>query len=149
MLRIISGSERETRLAGEKFSGFLSRGDVVLLNGPLGSGKTVFAKGILRGFGFDEKKVKSPSFILVREYKTKKYPVYHLDLYRIKSPGELVDLGYEDYFYSPGGVTLIEWPSRAADFIREGFSVSISYSGKDRRILEFEEKNRDKIIMDL
>lgn len=149
MLRLISGSDRETKLAGEKFSGFLSKGDVVLLNGPLGAGKTVFAKGILRGFGFDENKVKSPSFILVREYKTKKCPVYHLDLYRIKSPGELVDFGYEDYFYSPGGITLIEWPSRAADFIWEGFSVSISYSGQDKRILEFEEKNRDKIILDL
>lgn len=84
---------------------------IICLIGPLGAGKTVFAKGLIRGIGV-KSIVKSPSFVLVREYQGR-LPVFHFDLYRIKGTEAMEDLGYREYFYSDA-VTLIEW----ADSIR-------------------------------
>ncbi|MPN38032.1 tRNA threonylcarbamoyladenosine biosynthesis protein TsaE [bioreactor metagenome] len=81
-------------------------GDIYCLNGDLGSGKTVFAKGFAKGLDIPDE-VTSPTFAIVNEYKGR-LPLYHFDVYRISSPEEMEDTGYEEYFFG-AGVCLIEW----------------------------------------
>ena len=132
-MRFITNSARETKTLAKKFSKSLAEGDVVIFEGPLGTGKTVFVKGILKGFGFREKDVISPSFTIIREHKKKDLRVYHIDLYRIEKKEELLNLGYEDYFYSPRGISLIEWGGRVEDILPKYIKVRISFKGFDKR----------------
>jgi len=92
----------------------LKPGDIITLNGELGAGKTCLAKGIARGMGIAGH-VTSPTFTLINEYAGK-IPLFHLDVYRLGSPDELEDLGYEEYFYG-SGVTLIEWAGLVEEYL--------------------------------
>jgi len=95
------------RIGGE----LLRPGSVVALMGDLGTGKTVFAKGVAQGLGVaDDQEITSPSFVLVNEYSGR-FPVYHVDLYRLHHTREVEDLGWEELISSPG-VTLIEWAEK-------------------------------------
>ncbi len=85
----------------------LEKGDIICLIGDLGVGKTVFTQGVANGLGVQEY-VNSPTFTLVQEYTEGRLPMYHFDVYRISSPWDMDDLGYEEYFYGDG-VCLIEW----------------------------------------
>ena len=143
-MRIVSYSPQETKFIGERFAYLLSIGDVVLLEGILGSGKTVFIKGILKRFGFPDKEVVSPSFTLIREYLLKDFPIYHIDLYRIKVKEELINLGYEDYFYQPKGITLIEWGDRIEEILVHYIKVKISFVKQDKRIIDISTKGYPK-----
>jgi tRNA threonylcarbamoyladenosine biosynthesis protein TsaE len=84
----------------------LDSGDVVCLYGDLGAGKTIFAQGVARGLGIEDT-VTSPTFTLINEYQGR-LPFYHMDVFRLCSPLEMEDLGYEEYFFG-SGVTLVEW----------------------------------------
>ncbi len=110
MAKYLSESPEETREIGRNLGRQLSRGDIVGLIGELGSGKTVLAQGICQGLEVREA-VKSPSFIIITQYEGD-IPVYHFDLFRIRSDKELLELGYEDYFYGDG-VTIVEWAEKA------------------------------------
>ena len=103
-------SEAETSAAGRELARTLSSGSVVLLFGDLGAGKTAFARGLAAGLGIDPGEVSSPTFTLVQEYRGGRLPLYHVDLYRLKSI-EVDDLGLEELTIE-GGVTAIEWPDR-------------------------------------
>jgi len=103
-------SEAETSAAGRELARTLSSGSVVLLFGDLGAGKTAFARGLAVGLGIDPGEVSSPTFTLVQEYRGGRLPLYHVDLYRLKSI-EVDDLGLEELTIE-GGVTAIEWPDR-------------------------------------
>ncbi len=95
------------RVAGE----LLGPGSVVALMGDLGTGKTVFVKGVAQGLGMtDEREITSPSFVLVNEYSGR-WPIYHVDLYRLHHAREVEDLGWEELISSPG-VILIEWAEK-------------------------------------
>lgn len=95
---------------------WLTQGTVIALMGDLGTGKTVFAKGVAKGVGVaDEREVTSPSFVLVNEYQGR-FPVYHVDLYRLHQARELEDLGWEELISTPG-VTMIEWAEKALKFL--------------------------------
>ncbi|MBU1356402.1 MAG: tRNA (adenosine(37)-N6)-threonylcarbamoyltransferase complex ATPase subunit type 1 TsaE [Candidatus Edwardsbacteria bacterium] len=107
---ITTSSPEDTKAFGQKLSAQLKPGQVVCLFGNLGSGKTCLAQGICRGWGVQEPVV-SPSFTLLNEY-TARHPIYHFDLYRLKSPDELLNIGYEEYLYGDG-LVLIEWPENA------------------------------------
>lgn len=110
---IESFSEKETWDLGFHIGKSCHPGEVVLLNGDLGVGKTVFTKGFAAGLGIEEP-VCSPTFTIVQIYESGRLPLYHFDVYRIADVEEMEEIGYEDYFYGEG-VCLIEW----AKLIRE------------------------------
>jgi len=116
-MKYVTGSPGETFDLGFEFGKKLKPGDVVALIGELGAGKTVFTKGIARALGVKEYEyVNSPSFVIVKEYSSRKMPLYHFDLYRLRSSHDLETVGYEEYFYS-AGVSVIEWADRAPDVL--------------------------------
>ena len=110
---IESRSEKDTFALGQKLGGDCRPGDIVLLNGDLGVGKTVFTKGFGKGLGIEEP-ISSPTFTIMQIYESGRLPLYHFDVYRIGDIEEMDEIGYEDYFYGEG-VCLIEW----AGLIRE------------------------------
>ena len=106
-------SDKETLEFGKKLGENAVPGMIICLDGDLGTGKTVIAKGIALGLGITEP-VSSPTFTVVKEYHEGKLPLYHFDVYRIEDPAEMEEIGYEEYFFG-NGVTVVEW----ADMINE------------------------------
>lgn len=103
-------SEAETSALGAHLAGLAEGGDVILLDGTLGTGKTVLARGFIRALTTPTTDVPSPTFTLVQEYESPRAPLYHFDLYRLEDPDEIYELGIEDAFAD--GISLIEWPDR-------------------------------------
>ena len=118
-METISKSEKETIHLAQELAVRLRPGAVVLLKGPLGSGKSVFARGLIRALAGDPAlEVPSPTFTLVQRYETPAGPVSHFDLYRIKDFSEVFELGWEDALYE--GLTLVEWPERLGGLTPKG-----------------------------
>jgi len=129
-------SEEELVAWGEQFGGEVTPPLVVTLSGELGAGKTTLAQAICRGYGVSEP-VTSPTFALVHEYLSPRSRVYHLDLYRIRSPDELTNLGWDDLIEADA-LILIEWPENAGGRTpRDHVPISLQHlPGKpDRRLL--------------
>ena len=134
--RTVESSEAMHAL-GREIAQCLRVGDVLLLHGDLGAGKTTLAQGVAEGLGI-ESPVQSPTFTLVREHDAKAMKLYHLDLYRLESPDELENIGYEAYIEPTDGVSLIEWPERAGDWLPDRFLlVQIDHLGRDGRRVTF------------
>ena len=106
MEKLISNSENETKLIGKKFAEKLKKGDVVVLTGDLGSGKTKFTEGVLQYFGLEDE-ISSPTFTIVNEYSSENGTIYHFDVYRLEDEDEFYAIGGEEYFQK--GICLIEW----------------------------------------
>jgi len=136
-LEIITESPVQTLDLGRILGELLTEGSFVALMGGLGSGKTVLAKGIAQGFGVaDEREVTSPSFVLVNEYRGRG-PVYHVDLYRVESPGEVEGIGWDEFISGPG-VTLVEWADKAESYLpEERMEVHLEWAGEGKRRLLF------------
>ena len=118
MRSIAISSLKELDSAAARFLALAKGHDVLAFSGELGAGKTTFIQAICRNLGI-EVDVNSPTFSLVNEYFTPDgNSIFHFDLYRIESSGELYDMGYEEYFYS-GSLCLIEWPEKASRLIPE------------------------------
>jgi tRNA threonylcarbamoyladenosine biosynthesis protein TsaE len=115
-LEMISNSPEQTRKIGIKLGELAASGDVILLVGPLGAGKTCLTQGIARGLGIYEYTA-SPSFVLVREYQGK-LPLYHIDLYRLDRVEEVAQLGLDDYLYG-NGVCVVEWADKGLSVLPE------------------------------
>lgn len=131
-------SAEAMRSLGAEIAASLAIGDVLMLHGDLGAGKTTLTQGIAAGLGVDGP-VQSPTFTLVREHQGRAMKLYHLDLYRLVDPDELENLGYEVYLDPPDGVSVIEWPERAGDWLPERFTlVRIEHLGGDRRQVTIE-----------
>jgi len=138
--RVVSSSPEETESLGEKLAEKLSSGAVVALFGELGAGKTCFIRGVCRGLKVKEK-ITSPSFIIINHYRGT-LPVYHIDLYRLKSHQEFLCLGYEEYLFGEG-VTLIEWAEKAEPYLPpETLSVSMRIVDETRREVRFSREPR-------
>ena len=115
MREIRISSEKETRKFGKKLADKLKRGDVLALVGDLGTGKTTLTKAIAAGLGVTET-VTSPTFTIVKEYNSGRIPMFHFDVYRLKSGEELFTVGAEEYF-DAGGVCIIEWADKIAEIL--------------------------------
>src|SRR5579863_4629068 len=135
-LDIISHSSAQTQRLGMRLGELLQGGELLLLDGQLGTGKTTFTQGLAVGMGIEEV-VSSPTFTLLKEYGVRSIeasgtsvvlhqqgshtrgrvgpPLYHFDLYRLDNPDEIVDLGFEEYFFD-SGVCVVEWADKADQF---------------------------------
>jgi len=109
----ISHSPAETRSLGQSLGQAAERGWVIALSGDLGAGKTELVKGLAHGLGATTR-VHSPTFTLVNEYGGGRLTLFHLDLYRLETPGQMIAAGLEP-FLQPDGVTVIEWAERIYD----------------------------------
>jgi tRNA threonylcarbamoyladenosine biosynthesis protein TsaE len=127
---VTTSSEEETSQAGERFAARLQGGDVVLLYGDLGAGKTAFVRGIARGLGAPPDDVTSPTFTLMQEYRGR-VTLVHVDLYRL-SPEEVGALGIEESTDAPS-VIAIEWAERWKQAPPEAWVVRITDEGGDKR----------------
>ena len=116
---MITKSAAETRALGEKLAGRLQPGDVLLLEGDLGAGKSELTRGIAKGLGVTET-VTSPSFTILNVYEGGRLRMYHFDWYRLQGAGEIWEAGLDEYL-GQDGVTLIEWAERAPECVPERF----------------------------
>ncbi len=136
-LIFISNSPEETFEIAKKLSYEIRQGDIIALIGNLGSGKTIFVKGICEGLGAQQNPL-SPTFSIINEYKGK-FVIYHFDFYRIKNIEELYDIGFEDYFNNDG-ICLIEWADLFEEILPEKYiRVTIEFG---------ESENQRKIIIE-
>jgi tRNA threonylcarbamoyladenosine biosynthesis protein TsaE len=126
-----TSSEDETAAAGEALGRETRAGDVILLYGDLGAGKTAFVRGLARGVGANPDEVSSPTFTIVQEYAGASATLYHVDLYRLEA-AEIDDLGLED-LVAGDGVVAIEWAERWAGRPDDVTEVWIEDLGEDRR----------------
>ena len=127
-----TSGEAETAAAGAGLAPVLRTGDVVLLSGELGAGKTAFVRGLARALGVPEEDVTSPTFTLVQEYRASTTVLFHVDLYRL-SPREVEDLGLDEMIGE--GILAIEWPDRWVDPPAAAYDVQIEHLGGDRRVV--------------
>ncbi len=115
VLSITSHSEEETLALAKRLAASFVTGDLLVLTGPLGAGKTVFVRGLVQGRGLNELMVSSPSFGMVNEYPGE-LPLFHFDLYRIKNPAELYEIGWDEYLLRDG-IVVVEWGEKAANLL--------------------------------
>jgi tRNA threonylcarbamoyladenosine biosynthesis protein TsaE len=129
-----SFSDAETMDIAKELTAILMPGDIIALLGPLGTGKTVFVKGLAVGLEC-QMPVRSPTFSLINEYPGH-IPLYHIDFYRLEGQAEIEDLGWTDYLNSDG-VVVIEWAERVKNLLPENrFEVYLSFLGLDGRKIE-------------
>ena len=112
---MITHSPMETRAFGARLARSLRAGDVLLLEGDLGAGKSELTRGIAAGLGIDDP-VPSPSFTILNVYETGRLPLYHFDWYRLREAEELFELGMDEYL-GGDGVAVVEWPSRCPEAV--------------------------------
>jgi tRNA threonylcarbamoyladenosine biosynthesis protein TsaE len=149
-MKFLSTSVKETFGIGEKIAKNLGKGDIVCLFGDLGSGKTVITKGIAAGLGIKKSKVISPTFVLIRQHRTKNnLALYHFDLYRLRDCQDVAVLGYEEFFYG-GGISIIEWADRLKQLMpQECMKIRLSVKGKTSRLVEISCRgNRSRRLME-
>ena len=133
---IVTHSPGETFQIGQALGGMAKPGDVLLLQGPLGTGKTLLTQGLAKGLGITAP-VTSPTFIIVNQYPGPLI-LYHVDLYRIEATAEAIDLGLDDYFFGDG-VCVVEWPERAPSAMPpEHLLVVLEHVGEQERRLSFQ-----------
>lgn len=131
--QIKTASSEETFKLGKRLAPYLEPGNVITLEGDLGTGKTVFAKGIAEGLGVTEH-VTSPTFTMIKEYNGS-LPLYHMDVYRLEHSEE--DLGFAEYFYGDG-VTLVEWAQFIEDYLpAERLNIKLKYIDEHMRLITF------------
>ena len=130
----ISHSLAETEALGEAWGRAAASGLVIGLTGDLGAGKTQLVKGLARGLGITAL-VHSPTFTLVNEYAGGRLPLFHLDLYRLETRGQIIAAGLEEYFCRPAGVAVIEWAERWFGEIKNSKLEMQNHSKRFQRVL--------------
>lgn len=115
-MNFLSNNVEDTILLGEKLGKLLKPGDIICLNGELGTGKTHFVKGIAKGLDIEDN-ITSPTFAIVNEYKGR-LKLYHFDVYRVNDPDEIEAIGFDEYIFSDA-VSIIEWSNYIEQLIPE------------------------------
>ncbi len=139
----ICKSSEETFRLGEKIGESLNGGEMILLKGTLGAGKTLLTKGIVNSLQFDIDEVTSPSFTLVNLYKAEKFEVYHIDLWRIDEKSDAAfAVGLNEILENENAVLIIEWAERLKNFTfpEKTFCVKLEGDGDDPRKISISEK---------
>ena len=138
MQEIILNSEKETLELGKKIARELKIGDVLVLCGDLGVGKTKLTEGILTYFGL-QNEISSPTFTIVNEYQTETFPIYHFDVYRLSDSDEFLSIGGDEYFEK--GVSIIEWGELIEDILPQQYkkiTFSRDLENENKRIVMLE-----------
>ena len=140
MNKYITRSEKDTINFAKNFAKDLKSGDIIVLSGELGSGKTKFVQGILEYFGL-ENEISSPTFTIVNEYNSEKMNIYHFDVYRLEDSDEFYAMGGDEYFSN--GICLIEWGEMIEDILPKPYTkITFKKSNDD---LDYRELNIDVI----
>ena len=130
--KITTHNEKETLELAQNFESEKFPNMIICLNGELGSGKTMFTKGIANGLGIEEV-ITSPTFTIIKEYLDGEMPLYHMDVYRLD--GDTSGVGIEDY-YNKGGIVVIEWANTIKDILpEERLDIKFKISGENSRTL--------------
>lgn len=151
MSKFISHNENETKEIASKLASKLDRGDIIVLSGDLGSGKTKFTEGFLSNWGLEDE-ISSPTFTIVNEHKKDDTNIYHLDVYRLADMGEFYSIGGTEYFTN--GICVIEWGELIEDILPQNY-IKISFSKDDNdysiRYLDFKAygERLSKVIKEL
>jgi tRNA threonylcarbamoyladenosine biosynthesis protein TsaE len=137
LLTVVTSRVEETIALGERVGRLASAGDFIALTGELGSGKTHFARGVAVGLGIGPSvHVTSPTYTLVNTY-TGRLQLHHFDLYRLAGEPDVIELGFEEYFYG-SGVCIVEWAERLQALLPvERISVTFTYLDENARIVTF------------
>ena len=129
-------SPAETEALGAALGRVLSPGTVIAYRGDLGAGKTAFTRGLARGLGYADP-VTSPTYTIVNEYLGGRLPLFHFDMYRLRSSEDLWDIGWEDYL-DRGGICAVEWSENVEDALEDALTVTIGKLGEGSRRITIE-----------
>ena len=143
---IKSNNTADTLKIGNSLSKLLSKGDIVVLSGELGSGKTKFVEGFLENYGL-ENEISSPTFNIVNEYLSAEDNIYHFDVYRLEDSDEFYAIGGEEYFEK--GICLIEWGELISDVLPKDFihiTIHKDLINENLRVFEIEVNDNSKYI---
>lgn len=132
-MKFITKSEEETVELAKKIASEFVGGEIVVLEGDLGAGKTTFTKGLAEALQVTEQ-ITSPTFVLVKGYKGR-FPLYHFDMYRIENVTELDELGFDEYFYEEENICVIEW-NKVTSFPRKPMLIKIERIDDNSRSIE-------------
>ena len=135
-MEYITNSPAQTEALGFALGKILKPGTVIAYCGDLGAGKTAFTRGLARGLGCTDL-VTSPTYTIVNEYLSGRIPLFHFDMYRLRSSDDLFDIGWEDYL-DRGGVCAVEWSENVADAMEDAITVKIEKTGEDSRRITIE-----------
>ena len=135
-MEFITNSPEETEAIGEKLAQALRPGMVIAYRGDLGAGKTAFTRGLARGLGCRDA-VTSPTYTIVNEYLEGRIPLFHFDMYRLRSADDLFDIGWDDYL-ERGGICAVEWSENVAEAMEDPITVTIEKLGADSRRITIE-----------
>ena len=135
-MKYTTNSPMETEAIGAALGKILPPGSVIAYRGDLGAGKTAFTRGLARGLGCKEI-VTSPTYTIVNEYLGGRIPLFHFDMYRLRSSDDLFDIGWEDYL-DRGGICAVEWSENVADAMEDAVTITIEKLGEDSRQITVE-----------
>ena len=131
-----TNSPEETEAIGAALGKIIKPGTVIAYRGDLGAGKTAFTRGLAKGLGCTEI-VTSPTYTIVNEYLGGRIPLFHFDMYRLRSSDDLFDIGWEDYL-DRGGVCAVEWSENVDDAMEDALYITIEKLGEDARRITIE-----------
>ena len=129
-------SPAETEAVGAALAKILTPGAILAYRGDLGAGKTAFTRGLAKGLGCTDM-VTSPTYTIVNEYLSGRLPLFHFDMYRLRSSDDLWDIGWDDYL-DRGGVCAVEWSENVDDAMENAIFVTIEKTGEDSRCITIE-----------
>ena len=139
-MEFITRSPAETEAVGQALGKALTPGTVIAYLGDLGAGKTAFTRGLARGLGCTDM-VTSPTYTIVNEYLSGRMPLFHFDMYRLRSADDLFDIGWDDYL-ERGGVCAVEWSENVREAMEDAITVRLEKLSEDSRKITIEGGDR-------
>ena len=142
-MEFITNASEETEALGERLGKILTPGTILAYRGDLGAGKTAFTRGLARGLGCTQQ-VTSPTYTIVNEYLGGRLPLFHFDMYRLRSSDDLFDIGWDDYL-DRKGICAVEWSENVADAMEDPVTVIIEKIGENARRITIERSEQNAL----